>query len=406
LPLVAASFSLGRPDGSLLDRPGYDVDTGLYFDSNGTTFPRLRQRCTIDDARSAIGLLQEVVQNFPFAEKWHFSAWISGVLSVVCRYAIQGPVPMHGITATIRGSGKTLLADTTAVIGTGHTAARWSQVFDEDEERKRIFSLALDGDPLVCIDNITAPLGSGVLALALTASSIKDRLLGVNQTKEAPLSTIFLCTGNNVQYVGDVARRVVPIAIDPKMERPEERTGFTHPDLLAWVKQERPRLTVEALTIVKAYFEAGCPAQGLTPLGSFEAWSDLIRQALVWAGEADPCEGRKTIEAMSNPEYETLGALLYAWGECYQDKSITLNAIIDDCQMYAQHTGPEIARNKWNELQDALGACDQRYDGKRLDARKIGNALRAWQGRVIDRKRLIMDGKDRTNKTLWKVQSA
>src|SRR5262245_12391616 len=134
------------------------------------------------------------------------------------------------------------------------------------------------------LGHVAAPLGSGVLALALTGSNFKDRLLGVNQTKEAPLSAVFLCTGNNVQYAGDVARRVVPIAIDPAMECPEERTGFTHPSLLTWVMKERPRLTIAALTIVKGYFDAGCPSQGVTPFGSFEAWSDLIRQALVWAG--------------------------------------------------------------------------------------------------------------------------
>jgi hypothetical protein len=379
------------------------VDTGLYFDSNGTTFPALRRHPTLDDARSAIGLLQEVVKDFPFAETWHFAAWLSGVLSVVCRYAIQGPVPMHGTTATTRGSGKTLLVDTTSVIGTGHAAARWSQVFDEDEERKRMLSLALDGDPLVCIDNVTAPLGSGVLALALMATSFKDRILGVNQTKEAPFSAVFFCTGNNVQYVGDVARRVVPIAIDPKMERPEERTDFQHTPLLPWVKQERPRLTIAALTIVKAYFEAGCPAQGLTPLGSFEAWSDLIRQAIVWAGEADPCEGRKAIEATSNPEFETLAVLLHAWHACYDTQAITLRQADEDTTRKMQHVGPGSTANIWNDLYAALTTCDKRHDGTRLNTVRIGNALRSWQGRVVNGKRLVSPGVDRTNKTLWKI---
>lgn len=380
-----------RPDGSLLDTPGYDSDTGLFFDSNGTTFPAIPQQPTLDNARSAIGLLQEVIQDFPFAEPWHFSAWLSAALSVVCRYTIRGPVPMHGITATTRGSGKGLLADTIALIGIGHLAARWSQVFDEDEERKRLLSLALDGDPLVCIDNITAPLGSGALAMALTASSIKDRLLGVNQTKEAPLSAVFLCTGNNVQYVGDVARRVVPIGLDPKCERPEERTGFVHPDLIAWVQRERPRLTMAALTIVKAYFEAGCPSQGLTPLGSFEAWSNLIRQALVWAGEADPCEGRKDIEATSNPEFERIDVLLHAWHACYDTQAVTLKRAVQDIGMYATR-GQGEPPNKWNDLHDALSAFDERYDGKTLNTRAIGKSLPGIAGRVIDGLRLIRAG--------------
>jgi putative DNA primase/helicase len=381
-----------RPDGSVLDLPGYDVDTGLFFDSNGTTFPTIPLHPTLDDTRTAIGHLQEAVMNFPFTEPWHFAAWLSAVLSVVCRYTIMGCVPMHGITTTTRGSGKSLLADTIAIIGTGRLAARWSQVDQEDEERKRLLSLALDGDPLVCIDNVTAPLGSAALALALTAPSIKDHILGKTQTLEAPMSAVFLCTGNNMQYVGDLARRVIPIALDPRMERLEERTGFQHNPLLPWVQQERPRLTVAALTIVKASFEAGCPTQSVTPLGSFEVWSDLIRQALVWAGEADPCEGRKDIEVTSNPEFETLGTLLHAWKACYPHKSVTLKQVLDDIHQYAQHVGPETTRNEWNDLQDAPGSCDQKYDGKSLRSEPIGYALRKWQGRIIDGMRLVKAG--------------
>src|SRR5262249_41708973 len=154
---------------------------------------------------------------------------------------------------------------------------------------------------------------------------------------------------NNVQYVGDVARRVIPIAIDPVMEHPEERTGFTHPNLLAWVKQERPRLTMAALSLVKAYCDADRPSQGLTPLGSFEAWSDVIRQTLGWAGEADPCEGRKDIEATSNPEFETIAVLLQAWNACYGTTAVTLTQVEADTTREMQHSGPTSTTNKWNE---------------------------------------------------------
>jgi len=391
-----------RPDGSILNQPGYDPDTALFFDSNGTLFPPVPTRPTLDDARSALGRLQEVVQDFPFAEPWHFSAWLSAVLSVVCRYTILGCVPMHGITATAPGSGKSLLSDTIALIGTGHTAARWSQVTEEEEERKRLFTLALAGDPLIVIDNITAPLGSGALANALTATSLKERILGTFEEKAAPITAVFLCTGNNMQYVNDVARRVLPIALDPKMERPEERTGFLHPDLPAWIQSERPRLTIAALTIVKAYFEAGCPSQGIPPLGSFEPWSDLIRQALVWAGEADPCEGRKDIEATSNPEFEDLAALLHAWHACYDTKAATLKHAVQDISLYAA-SGQGEPGNHWNDLHDALRAFDERSDGKTLNTRAIGKSLPRLAGRVIEGKRLVRAGT--YNRALqWRIQ--
>src|SRR5262249_39306921 len=37
-----------------------------------------------------------------------------------------------------------------------------------------------------------------------------------------------------------------------------------------------------------AYFLAGKPSQGLEPWGSFEGWSDTVRNAIVWAGLPDP----------------------------------------------------------------------------------------------------------------------
>jgi hypothetical protein len=241
--------------------------------------------------------------------------------------------------------------------------------------------------------------------MALTAASIKDRILGKTQTIEAPLSAVFLCTGNNLVYAGDVTRRVVPIALDPRMERPEERTGFQHNPLLPWLQQERPRLTMAALTIVKAYFEAGCPSTGIAPLGSFEAWSDLIRQALVWAGEPDPCEGRKDLEATSDPQYETLATLLHTWQECYRSQeSVTLKQVIDDIQKNAQYVGPETTRNTWNDLQDALGSCDPKYDGKTLHRDAISYRLRSWKGRVIDGQRLVKAGE--THKVAkWRVET-
>jgi hypothetical protein len=407
-----------RPDGSLLNTPGYDPDTGLFLDTNGTTFPTLPRRPTLDDARTAIGRLQEAVRDFPFAAPWHFSATLAAMLSLVCRFAIMGNVPLFAIRANTRSSGKSLLADVVSLIGTGRAAPRWPQVTEDEEERKRLLTVALAGYPAIHIDNVTRPLGSPALDLALTAPSFSDRILGKHDSREAPLSMVWLASGNNMQFKGDTARRIVPIDLDPKMERPEERTGFHHNPLTPWVQQERPRLTVAALTIVKAYCAAGCPAQGVTPLGSFEPWSDLIRQSLIWAGEADPCEGRQGIEAESDPEYEKLATLLQTWEACYplpqgqkSSPAKTLHDMIADIATLKAMDKPPVAPgkpntpNEYDALQDALGAFDQRYDGKGLRRDAISNKLRVIQGRVIGTRRLVKMGKDRTNKTLWGIES-
>ena len=290
------------------------------------------------------------------------------------------------------------------MIGTGRPASRWSQTTDEEEERKRLLTIALDGDQLVLIDNVTQPLGSPALDAALTAGVIKDRVLGKTQSREAPLHTVFFATGNNMQFHGDMARRVLPITLDPQMENPEERDGFAQSPLLPWVAQQRPRLVVAALTILRAYFAAGCPAQGVKPLGSFEAWSTLIRQALLWTGAPDPCEGRKGLEAESDPAFEAYSQLLNCWSTCYgQDakEERTLGDMLDTVADRTQGRGP---RTDWHVFAEALAAFDPCHASKRLNARCVGNALKQWKGRVVNKHRL-MQGKTYNRAAQWYIQS-
>ena len=140
--------------GRSLTSPGYDASTGLYLDCNGTTFPSVPASPTFDDARSALGRLAEVFEDFPFAvadvrhhdhasptsvPPWRRSSPWSG------RPAIAGNVPLFGVTATAAGSGKGLLVDVMCTIGTGRSAPKMGQTLDDNEELKRLLALALEG---------------------------------------------------------------------------------------------------------------------------------------------------------------------------------------------------------------------------------------------------------------------
>lgn len=105
---------------------------------------------------------------------------------------------------------------------------------------------------------------------------------------DLPLTAVWYGTGNNVSVAADTTRRIIHIRLDVLEERPEDRTGFRHPDLVRWIRRHRPRLLSNALTVLVAYCNAGRPDQGLTPFGSFEGWSNLVRRAVVWAGLPDP----------------------------------------------------------------------------------------------------------------------
>jgi hypothetical protein len=399
------------PDGSILDTPGYDQDTGLYLYLDQRTFPPIPEHPTIEDARLCVQLLREVFTDFPFLADHHKSAALAAVLSIVARFTIKGKVPFFAVRSTTRGAGKGLLIDSASVIATGRHAPRWAQTLDEEEERKRLITIAMSGDAVLHIDNITHPLGSGPLDMAMTAEAITERIMASHAERTAPIKAVFFGSGNNMIFQSDMARRVVPIDLAPTQERPDEREDFTHHPLLTWVLQERPRLVVAALTIIKAYIDAGRPKQpGIKAFGSYEQWSDLIRQSLIWAGQPDPCLGRGDIEAESDPKYEMQKVVLTAWYDRYGDAPKTLKEVKDDIDDHTTRelddndkwTGRWIIDPGWRDLQSALLALTKR--GNDLDLRAIGYAFRSWQGRVLANLQLRKVGEGRLGAYEWQVK--
>ena len=225
-----------------------------------------------------------------------------------------------------------------------------------------MITLALSGIPALHIDNVTGPLGSGALDGALTGMTVTERVLGTNEQREAPLNLIFFASGNNMQFRGDTARRVVPIDLAPVEERPDERTGFRHVPLLSWVQQHRRGLVKAALTVLKAFYVAKQPKQPLTPLGVMKPGPISYARVSCGLGEADPCTDRHSLEIHSDPEHENIATLLTCWHTCYGDQAVALKKAIPD----APHLGTlqqKAPANHWDELRDALGAFDSRYDG-------------------------------------------
>src|SRR5262245_60137324 len=231
---AVVDYPVLRPDGSILARPGYDPETGLLLEPAGP-LPEVPGLPTRNDALAARDALLEVVGDFPFERSAHRAAWLAGLLTPLARFAFAGPAPLFLVDANERGAGKGLLLDCASRIITGERFTIAAYTADEDELRKRITSLALSGDRLVLFDNLEGRFGNGVLDAALTGTAWKDRILGVNRMAEAPLYMAWYATGNNVAVAADTARRICHCRLESSDERPEERSEFCHPNLLAWV---------------------------------------------------------------------------------------------------------------------------------------------------------------------------
>ena len=120
LPVLVGitSAPMLRPDGSLLDRPGYDVRTCLLFDPGDTAFPPIPDHPTIEQARAALGILADLLSEFSFAGIADKAIALAAVLTALVRRSLSA-APMFGVTAPDFGYGKTYLVDVVSAIGSG-----------------------------------------------------------------------------------------------------------------------------------------------------------------------------------------------------------------------------------------------------------------------------------------------
>lgn len=300
-----------RPDGTVLDVPGYDQVTGLFYEPN-VDFPPIPSEPTLDDATTAIATLYDVVQDFPFASPEHLSAWMALLLTPFARPTIDDCVPFGLLDKNSHRVGATKLSNAIGEIYSGRPLPHMAKT-NEEEMRKRLLALAISGDPIILLDNIEGLLDSQVLAGAITSMTVQDRRLGVTEMVPMPMRALWLVTANNLTLSNELVGRALHVRLETSLESPEHRTGFKYDPFIPHVHRERPKLASAALTVLRAYLAAGCPDQSLSAWGSFEAWSRVVRGALVWAGMPDPIGGRKELAETGDSETGTLERVLIEW---------------------------------------------------------------------------------------------
>jgi hypothetical protein len=384
------------PTGTVLSQPGYCEEMQLFYaptgDVSNLTVGQSRQ-----EAEAAIQLLRDVFCDFPFASDEHRSCALAAVLSPLVRSAIIGPTPLFIFDSTTPGSGKSLLADVAAVIATGHGAPRMA-LTNEEEFEKRVTALLSGGARTVLIDNVDRPLGGATLDALLTSDQWQGRVLGHTRMVKLRARAVWMATGNNVQIQGDLARRALRVYLDPNMERPEERGGFKHGDLLTYVRTNRAKLVAAGLTIVRAYLNAGVPDVGLSALGSFEQWSRLVRAPLVWLGEADPLLSQTPLR--TDGSLTSWGTFLNVANVIWQHGSFTAKDIHAAVAQGARRPGVS------NEVYTAFEAVVEEMLGDRLTVRNISLMMRKWTNRIIDGKALRRrEGRDRVRGNIYYVEA-
>lgn len=379
-----------RADGSILAEPGYDASTGLLLETEGRQFPAVPETPTWDEGREAISILLRLIETFPFVADADRAVAISAILTACIRRALP-TAPLHAFTAPVMGSGKSKLVDIACLIATGRDAPVISQGKKEEEFEKRIGALLLAGETIIPIDNCETDLGGEFLCTVLTQVVARTRILGRSEAPELPTNALITATGNNLVLVGDMTRRAVICRLDPGCERPELRTFAVDP--IAQVRKNRPTYLIAALTALRAYFAAGCPKQ-TDPLGSFERWSRIVRDALVWLGLADPVETMESLR-VGDPQLDALSAVMTHWAVVIGTRKVGVREIIDaatEQQSGVGQGGLLIGRPAFRhpDFREALLAVAG--DGGVINNRRLGKWLGAQQSRIVEGRRFSRAG--------------
>jgi hypothetical protein len=390
-----------QPDGNILQQPGFDESSGLFLDFRDTDFPAIPPKPSRQEAAAAVGAFKELLVDFPWRSDTDFAGWLAALLTPLARPAHSGATgPLFLFDANCRGAGKSLLADLLSLIACGQDAVRMIAPSSDDELRKRIGGLVLSGEPLALIDNIGGKFGGPAIDSALTGTVWKDRRLGAQDMLEADLRVVWTATGNNVALRADTARRTCLIRLETAAEHPEDRSGFRVADIRGFVRQHRGRLLAAALTILRGYFAAGRPDQGLRPWGSFESWSGIVRSAVVWAGLPDPGGNRDELRESADSDSAALRAFLAALEDIDPERHGMKAA---ELLKIADGFDGGYSTEQRSDLKAAIEALCEAAGGK-VSQRSLGNRLSHFRGRVVGGSSL--DFRMRSGHRYWLVSTA
>lgn len=281
-----------RPDGTICTKPGYDeaTRTMLIPDPELTDIEVPEDPSPEEVAAARELIMIEWLGDFPFDG----DPDRANALGLVVTPAIRGlvpRVPLAVVDGLQMGVGKNLFADSILTVYTGEPARPMNFVDEKEELRKQITSAFRTGAEFFVFDEAHTIDGTA-LAQALTASTWQDRILGFSTMAHFPNRVTWISLGNQVQVRGDLTRRVYRIALRPRYANPQDRpaSSFRHPgqsglDLGSWTRKHRRDLLRAILTLVRAWFAAGCPtpARGVS-FGSFEPWERIVGGIVETAG--------------------------------------------------------------------------------------------------------------------------
>jgi hypothetical protein len=149
---------------------------------------------------------------------------------------------------------------------------------------------------------------------------------------------------------------------------------------MSWVYGTRVELYRAALSLLYHHMASG-ERTTLAPWGTYEGWSEIVRQTLVHYGLPDPAETRAALE-IADEEHSTLRGLLTGLRALHRERFSPADVIHI---VYEPQTLTEMSQ--YEELRGVLDAgCVQR--GTTPTPQSVGKMFARYRDRVVDGLRL------------------
>lgn len=322
LPTVVAigTMPIVLGDGHLLAPAGFDYERGIDFKIQPEVRAILPKDCSDKKIREERFLTDEWLCDV--ATTYYGKAIIIAAGLSIIERSILPERPAFWITAGRRGSGKTtaIMMLIKGITGLHPSSNAWAT--DENERRKTMMALFLEGEAYVLWDNIArgSQLSCPHIERACTSQFYSDRKLGVSEIVTAAASAIHIFTGNNIGPKGDLASRSLVARLDVEGLDPENRQ-FKHSDPIGWTDSMRAEIITALYTIL-----LGNPALKLphdAPMKTrFKLWQRIVGSAIEYAARlsGQDVDFSKLFPDSENDEEE--GAELAEALQCLHDAGL------------------------------------------------------------------------------------
>ncbi len=389
-------------DGGIVNKKGYDEMTRLFYaPASGLIIPPIPNRPSKADIDKAVDLIKEIFVDFPFVDDSSKANMMAALITAVLRPMISGPVPMAIIDKPQAGTGATLLAEVIAMVATGRSAALMTAPEDDAAWRKAITSTLAQGRNLAIVDNVETKLNAPSLAAVLTANIWTDRILGRSENVTFPHTMFWISTGNNLQLGGDLPRRCFWVRLNAQSARPWQRTNYRHPDLMAWVLQERGCILGAILTIARGWILEGRPKPdaSVPKVGGFDGWCNTVGGILGYCKVDGFLKNTEKMYEQADADGPQWEAFFEKWFSIWGVKPVT----VADIHFFMQKEGDSsnVAYGS-DRLVDLLpDVMADAWCGKKDFSKSFGKALSRMNERKFNSGLTLQKGKNQHKVFNW-----